>query len=418
NVRELRRMFDRETKLPKRLVEEFVRTSSLSQEAWVTARKESDFSKFQPWLEKLITLSREKAECWGYAKNPYDALLDEFEPYETCENVTRVFDGLQKALVPIIERIAGAPKRPDASILTRTYPVDKQGAFCRRAAEAIGFDFNCGRIDTVVHPFCSGMGPGDTRITTRYNERFLNEAFFGTMHETGHALYDMGLPREHYGTPMGSCVSLGIHESQSRMWENFVGRSPSFWKFFLPEAAKAFPEALGTVKFDAFLHAVNTVAPSYIRVEADEATYNLHIVLRFELEQAMLSGALAVKDLPAAWNTRFKELLGIAVPDDRRGCLQDVHWSFGHIGYFATYTLGNLYAAQFFSQAKKDIPGLEDSFAKGDFKPLLGWLRKKIHGQGMRLRASELVREVTGRPLDHADLISHLKAKFEPLYGL
>ncbi|MBI5883932.1 MAG: carboxypeptidase M32, partial [Elusimicrobia bacterium] len=399
NLRELRRMYDRETKLPKRLVEEFVRASSLSQEAWVAARKESDFSKFQPWLEKLMKLTREKTECWGYKKNPYDALLDEYEPYETCDNITKVFDDLQKELVPVIERIAGAAKRPDSSLLTRNFPIEKQMSFCRKAAEAIGFDFNCGRIDTVVHPFCSGMGPGDTRITTRYNERFLNEAFFGTMHEAGHALYDMGLPREHYGTPMGSAVSLGIHESQSRMWENFVARSRSFWTFFLPVAAETFPGSLAGVGLEPFLHAVNTVEPSYIRVEADEATYNLHIVLRFELEQALLSGKLAVKDLPAAWNKRFEELLGIKVPDDRRGCLQDVHWSFGLIGYFATYTLGNLYAAQFYAQAKKDVPGLEDSFAKGDFKPLLNWLRTKIHGQGMRLRASDLVRSVTGRPL-------------------
>ncbi|MBI4678838.1 MAG: carboxypeptidase M32 [Elusimicrobia bacterium] len=418
NVRELRRMYDKETKLPKRLVEELVRTSSLSQEAWVTARKESDYGKFLPWLEKLIKLTREKADCWGYDKNPYDALLDEFEPYETCENVSKVFAGLQRELVGLIERIAGAPKRPDKTILIRSYPVERQVSLCRGAAAAVGFDFQSGRIDTVVHPFCSGIGPGDTRITTRYNERFLNESFFGTMHETGHALYDQGLPREHYGTPMGSSVSLAIHESQSRMWENFVGRSRAFWTFFLPETRKAFPEALGSVGLDAFVHAVNTVEPSYIRVEADEATYNLHIVLRFELEQALVSGKLAAKDLPEAWNKRFKELLGIAVPDDRRGCLQDVHWSFGHIGYFATYTLGNLYAAQFFAQARKDLPGLEDSFAKGDFRPLLDWLRRKIHCQGMRLRAGELVREVTDRPLGHADLIAHLKAKFEPLYGL
>ncbi|MBI5210833.1 MAG: carboxypeptidase M32 [Elusimicrobia bacterium] len=418
NIRETRRAYDKEVKLPKRLVEELARTCSLSQQAWVEARRDSDFKKFRPWLEKVMKLNREKAECYGYARSPYDALIDDYEPYETSGNIAKVLDGLQRELVPLIQRLAAAPKRPDVSILTRRYPVEAQRELGRRAAEAIGFDLDRGRIDTVVHPFCSGMGPGDTRITTRYNERFINESFFGIMHETGHALYDQGLPKERFGTPMGSAVSLGIHESQSRLWENFVGRGRPFWTHFYPVAAKSFPEALGDVELDAFLHAINAVEPSHIRVEADEATYNLHIVLRFEIEAALLSGKLAVKDVPEAWNKRFKELLGIKVPDDRRGCLQDVHWSFGHIGYFATYTLGNLYAAQFYARAKKDVPGLEASFARGDFRPLLGWLRKNIHGHGARYRAGELVEKVTGKPLGHHDLIAHLKAKFEPLYGL
>ncbi|MEA1950958.1 MAG: carboxypeptidase M32, partial [Planctomycetota bacterium] len=271
-------------------------------------------------------------------------------------------------------------------------------------------------LDEVVHPFCSGIGPGDTRITTRYNPRFFNEAFFGVLHESGHGLYDQGLESEHYGTPRGEYVSLGIHESQSRMWENFVGRSVVFWEHFFPKAKGVFHAALADVSLDDFVHAINEVRPSYIRVEADEATYNLHIILRFELEQAIMAGDLDVADIPDAWNGRFKELFGIEVPDDRRGCLQDTHWSFGGIGYFPTYCLGNLYAAQFFEQATIDLPQLREDFGRGRFRPLREWLREKIHRPGMRYRAGELVREVTGKPLDATALVRQLREKYEELY--
>jgi carboxypeptidase Taq len=285
-------------------------------------------------------------------------------------------------------------------------------------AAAIGFDFEAGRLDVTTHPFCSGIGPGDTRLTTRYNPHDFGDSFFSVLHETGHGLYDQGLDPTHYGTPMGSFVSLGIHESQSRLWENFVGRSRPFWERFFPEAQRVFPGALGGVGLEAFYFAINDVRPSFIRTEADEATYNLHILLRFELEQALIGGDLRVGDLPGAWNEDFKRFLGLTPPDDARGCLQDIHWSGGGIGYFPTYTLGNLYAAQFFAHARKDLGDLHGQFQRNEFRPLKEWLNAKIHRHGQRYRAAELVRVVTGEPLNHRYLLDHLRSKFGPLYGI
>jgi carboxypeptidase Taq len=290
--------------------------------------------------------------------------------------------------------------------------------FAEAAAVAFGFDFAAGRLDTTAHPFCSGLGPGDCRITTRYNPRFFSEAFFGVLHETGHALYEQNLPAEHFGTPLGSACSLGIHESQSRLWENQVGRGRPFWGHFFPRLQQTFPAALTGVEFDRFYFAINEVKPSLIRVEADEATYNLHVALRFELELGLVSGDLSVADLPGAWNERLKALLGLDVPDDARGCLQDIHWSFGGIGYFPTYTLGNLYAAQLMAAARRDLPGLDDDFRRGDFGRLKGWLGDKVYRHGQRYRAAELCRRATGVPLAAKPFISHLNEKFGPLYGV
>jgi carboxypeptidase Taq len=281
----------------------------------------------------------------------------------------------------------------------------------------VGFDFRAGRLDVSLHPFCSGLGPGDTRMTTRYDPNYFGDAFFGVLHETGHGLYDQGLPAGHFGTPRGEAISLGIHESQSRMWENFVGRGRAFWRHFMVPARSAFPDTLRDVDEDQWYFAINDVRPSLIRTEADEATYNLHVLLRFELEQALLNGDLSTKDLPGAWNEKMRQYLTITPPDNARGCLQDIHWAGGAIGYFPTYTLGNLYAAQFFEQARKDLGDLDAQFAKGDFAPLLGWLRKNIHSQGKRYRAGELVKRVTGRPLSSDALMRHLREKAK-LYGV
>jgi carboxypeptidase Taq len=293
-----------------------------------------------------------------------------------------------------------------------------QETFGKEAAARIGFEFPSGRLDVTHHPFCTNVGPRDTRITTRYDERFFPSAFFGILHEAGHGIYDQGLPAEHYGLPPGKYVSLGIHESQSRMWENMVGRSRAFWDFFFPAVKQAFPNALDGVSLAEFHYAVNDVRPSLIRVEADEATYNLHIIIRFELEQELIEDRLKVADLPAAWNERYQQYLGIKPPHDADGVLQDVHWSAGLIGYFPTYTLGNLYAAQFFRQADKDLGGLERQFALGQFLPLRDWLREKIHHQGQRYTAAELVQNITGKPLDHKPLIDYLRKKLGPLYGI
>ena len=318
----------------------------------------------------------------------------------------------------LVGAIAASGKTPNLEILKRNYPVDQQAEFGRLAAAQIGFDFDCGRIDETAHPFCSGLGPGDTRLTTRYDVNFFPMAFFGTLHEAGHGIYDQGLDAAHYGTPMGESVSLGIHESQSRMWENFVGRSRSFWTHFFPEARKRFAAALDDVDLDAFYFAVNNVERSFIRVEADEVTYNLHILLRFEMEQAMMNDGLSVDDVPSAWNERFEKYFGLTPPDDANGCLQDIHWSGGGIGYFPTYTLGNLYGAQLFEQAREDLGDLDAQFAAGDFSPLKNWLNAKIHRQGQRHLAGDMIKEVTGKPLSHEPLVRHLKAKFGALYGV
>jgi carboxypeptidase Taq len=320
--------------------------------------------------------------------------------------------------VELIGKVRDSGRRPPVDILCRHYSGVGQEKLARAAAAAVGFDFKSGRLDVSVHPFCSGIGPGDTRMTTRYDEQFFGDAFFGVLHETGHGLYNQGLPTEHFGTPLGSAISLGIHESQSRMWENLVGRSRAFWTRFLPDARAVFPEALKDVSEQDWYTAINEVRPSLIRTESDETTYNLHILLRFELEQAMVTGDLAVADLPGAWNERMKRYLGVTPPDDTTGVLQDIHWSGGAIGYFPTYMLGNLYAAQFFEQARLDLGDLDAQFARGEFAPLLGWLRKNVHGNGKRYQARQLVKNVTGRELSAEPLLKHLRRKAAEIYGV
>lgn len=418
NVREIRRAYDRATRVPRKLVEELARTSALAHDVWVEARSASDFARFSPWLAKLVALKREEAAVVGGGGTLYDALLDEYEPGETVERLASIFGELRTALVDLVGRIVGSAKRPDTSILHRAYPIAVQEAFGRMVATAFGFDFQAGRLDVTAHPFCSGIGPGDTRLTTRYNLHDFGDAFFSILHEAGHGLYDQGLESEHYGTPMGEAVSLGIHESQSRLWENFVGRSRAFWEYWLPRARQAFPEALTGVAPDAFVFAVNDVRPSFIRVDADEATYNLHILLRFELERALIDGDLPIADLPAAWADGMERVLGIRPPDDAQGCLQDIHWSGGSFGYFPTYTLGNLYAAQFFAKARAELGDLEEQFRRGEFLPLKAWLNRKIHREGQRQRAADLVAAVTGEPLNPVYLLRHLSDKFGALYAV
>jgi carboxypeptidase Taq len=417
-LRETRRQYDRATKLPSSLVEEMAKTEVLAQNAWGTARAKNDFPAFRPWLEKWLVLKKQQAACYGHQGHVYNALLEDFEPGETAENLSNVFESLRAPLVDLIGRIVSSGRKAPIEILERHYPAAGQARLAKEAAAAVGFDFNAGRLDVSLHPFCSGIGPGDTRMTTRYDEKYFGDAFFGVLHETGHGLYDQGLPAEHFGTPLGEAISLGIHESQSRMWENLVGRSRAFWQFFMPRLRETFPESTNGVSEDDWFRAVNDVRPTLIRTESDEATYNLHILLRFELEKAMLTGDLKPADLPMTWNAKMKEYLGVDVPDDARGCLQDIHWSGGAIGYFPTYTLGNLYAAQFFEQARKDLGDLDSQFAKGEFTPLLAWLRKNIHTHGKRHRAPELVQKITGRPLSAEPLLNHLRRRANEVYSI
>jgi carboxypeptidase Taq len=321
--------------------------------------------------------------------------------------------------VDLIGKIVGSSKKAPVELLQRKYPVAIQEKLAREAAAAVGFDFEGGRLDVTVHPFCQNIGPGDTRLTTRYDEDWFGDAFFSVLHEVGHGLYEQGQPKEqHFGLPIAEAVSLGIHESQSRMWENLVGRSRSFWKYFFPKVKAAFGDVMNDITEDQWLFANNDVRPSLIRTESDETTYNLHVMLRFELEQGMLRGEVTAHDLPAIWNERMKAYLGVAPANDAQGCLQDVHWSMGAIGYFPTYALGNLYAAQFFEQARKDLGDLHGMFARGEFLPLLGWLREKIHRHGKRFKARELVKRITGADLSAEPLMTHLQRKASEYYGV
>lgn len=417
-IRQLARDYDKQRKLPAALVEELARAAVLGQQAWVEARKNNDFAAFAPHVKKIFDLKRQQAEAIGYQESPYDALLDDYEPDALTSQVEQVLAALRQELVPLVQAIAGSKNRPRKEILRRHYPTSAQELFGKAAAAAIGFDFASGRLDVTHHPFCSGMGPHDCRITTRYHETFFPSAFFGILHEAGHGIYDQGLRADQYGLPPGSYLSLGIHESQSRMWENLVGRSRPFWEHFYPRLQHDFLQAVGHEPLDDFFFAINAVEPSLIRVEADEATYNLHIIVRFELEQALIKNDLAVDDLPGAWREKYRHYLGIEPPTDADGVLQDIHWSAGLIGYFPTYSLGNLYASQFFEQADKDLGGLAAMFARGEFLPLRDWLRKNIHERGQCYSAAELVQKVTGQPLSHAPLMRHLTGKFGKLYGL
>lgn len=429
NIREIRRSFERASKLPTELVVEWSRTASLSQEAWKAAREASDFKAFQPWLEKMMVLARRKADCLGFGPGgePYDALLDEYEPGATAREIEGIFTPLAARLSALVQSIGKSSRRPSESPLHIEVDPSRQHELGQFVLRAMGFSFESGRLDTTTHPFCSGMAPGDTRLTTRYREQSWTDALYSTMHEGGHGLYEQGLPKiglngtpfGRFGEPLAESISLGIHESQSRMWENFVGRSREFWSWLTPHAQRMCgAAAMNGASSDELFGAVNIVRPSLIRVESDEATYNLHVLIRFEIERGVLAGAIKVSDIPGEWNRRYKQYLGVDVPDDRRGCLQDVHWSFGLIGYFPTYTLGNLYAAQFWETINQQVPDLKARMARGDLGVLKDWLNRNIHTHGKRYRAAELCRRLTGKSLGADPLMRHLEGKLKPLYGL
>jgi carboxypeptidase Taq len=419
-VREARRDHEKATKLPTSLVEEMAKTSSMAKHEWALAREKSDFARFAPWLGKLVGLLRAQADCYGFPQGGerWDALADLYEPGCTAKGVSAVFDPLRPRLQRLVADLAASGVRPPSEFNDFEVAIPAQEALSRLVAERIGFDFHRGRLDRSTHPFCSGTHCNDVRLTTRYNERCVNDALGSTMHEAGHGIYEQGLPYARVGTPLGESVSLGIHESQSRMWENQVGRSRAFWEWLRREL----PAVIGTdgarFSLDELYGAANVVEPGFIRVESDEATYNLHIMVRFEIERAVIGGSLEVAGIPSVWNRLYKEYLGLDVPDDRRGCLQDIHWSMGAMGYFPTYTLGNLYASQFFEAACAEIPGLVEGFARGEFAPLKAWLNSNIHAHGRRFTPSELVERVTGKPLSAEPLMRHLEGKLRPLYGM
>ncbi len=421
NLREIRRDYDRALKLPVELVAEISKTSSLAMEAWKEARAKSAFADFAPWLEKQLALQRRKAECYGAPAGGelYDALVEDYEPGIRSGEIEHLFGPLREGLRPLIEAIASAAPQFDSTLERIGLPQARQRTFNLAVLAQLGFDLEGGRLDVSTHPFSNGIGPGDTRITTRYRDDGFLDSLGSTMHEAGHGLYEQGLPKaERLGQPAAEALSLGWHESQSRLWENQVGRSRAFWKWAGPVARGIFGDALARFTDEDFYRVVNAVRPNLIRVESDEATYNLHIMLRFDLERAMIRGDLAVADLPGAWNDRIKSDLGLDVPDAARGCLQDVHWSMGSIGYFPTYTLGNLYSAQLWDAIVVAIPDVDQQMQCGEFAELLGWLRKNVHAHGRRFPAAELAERVTGHSLGTTSLLRYLGTKLRPLNNL
>ncbi len=414
-VRELKRDTENARKIPADLAEDLARTGSLAQQAWAKARSASEGAgsapEFLPWLKKMVELKRREADCLGYEESPYDALLDQFEPGARVSAVKPVLSTLRDGLVPLLERVLAKKSEP-LKAPEGLVPQPLQHAFNERLLRDMGFDLEAGRLDASAHPFTQGMAPGDVRLTTRYREDDWLNAVFSTLHEGGHGLYEQGLPNADWGTPLGEAVSLAIHESQSRFWENRVGRSRPYWEHALPVAKEMMGEVLSGETVDSVLFRVNAVERSFIRVEADELTYNLHVLLRFQIEEAIFSGALEVEGIESAWNEGMKKLLGVTPPNAAKGFMQDVHWSCGLFGYFPTYTLGNLYAAQFASAMEKDLGSLDTMIRAGKLSPMREWLRDKIHKHGREFPAAELCLRATGKPLDAGYFLKYLEGKY------
>ncbi len=417
-VSEARYDYDRAAKLPAEFVEQFAKLRSEAYEVWVKARNDQNFALFEPHLAKIVDMSRKKADYLGFEESPYDALLEDYERGMTASKLDAIFGPLVEAQSALIRRILDSSNQPDFPWLDQTWDPDTQYAFTFEVLRDMGYDFEAGRQDRSVHPFSTEFDIGDVRVTTRVDPKDLFAALTGSMHEGGHALYEQGFDPRDRRTPLAAAPSLGMHESQSRMWENMIGRSLPFWKHYAPKLKERWGAQLEGVTAEDIFRAINIVRPSFIRVEADECTYNLHVILRYEIERAMIEGTLAVRDIPEVWNEKVKAYLGLDVPNDAVGCLQDIHWSHGLIGYFPTYALGNLYAAQLFEQIERDTPNLWVKIEQGNFKPLLTWLRSHIHQHGRRHTASELVRTATGRAPDSAAYLKYLENKYAGLYGL
>lgn len=415
-LRVVRRDFDLATKLPADLVAEKAKLAAIGHESWIEARANSDFAQFVPVLEKMFELARREAEAFGYKEHIYDALLDQYEEGSTAAECVAMFAGLKDSSVRLVREITDRGKSVDDGWLHGEWDVDTQRAFTEKLVGAIGFDMERGRQDTAPHPFCTGWSVGDIRLTTRFKP-YLGSAIFGSMHEAGHGMYEQGTPKDWDRSPLAGGVSLGLHESQSRLWENIIGRSRAFWQRFYPELQQAFPQ-IKDKDLERWYRSINKVQPSYIRVEADEVTYNLHVMVRFEVECDVLTGKLAVKDIPDAWNAKYTEYLGITPRNDAEGCLQDVHWSMGSIGYFPTYTMGNLLSYQIWRALQRDVPDTEGLISQGEFEPILKWLQDKIYSKGRSVKPKELVRQVTGKAISAEDYTSGLEAKYRQIYEL
>ncbi|HZW03362.1 MAG TPA: carboxypeptidase M32 [Anaerolineaceae bacterium] len=416
-IKRLQRLYDKETRVPRELVAEFARITGQAYEIWMRARATCDFELFRPYLERIVELRREYANLFAPYDHIYDPLLDDFEPGMKTRDVQEIFTILRQEQVELVKAISQRPQVEDG-FLHLEYPEQQQWDFGVEVATRLGFNWKAGRQDRSAHPFTTSFGIDDVRITTRFIPDQMSSALFSTMHEGGHALYQLGLDKALARTPLADGASLAVHESQSRMYENLVGRSRAFWRFFYPRLQEVFPSQLGGVDMETFYRGINKVEPSLIRVEADEATYNLHVMLRLELEIAMLEGRLAIKDLPEAWNERMQEYLGLTPPDVAKGVLQDVHWSGGSLGYFPTYSLGNLVSVQLFERLRQDVPDLDEQMARGEFGALLEWLREHVHKYGARYEPQELVERVTGSKITPHPYLRYLREKYSDIYGL
>ncbi|SFZ82558.1 carboxypeptidase Taq [Devosia enhydra] len=424
-VAQVREAIDYHSRIPADLTRQRAELGSIGHAIWMKARSESDFASFAPHLEKTVALNREMAEAIGYSEHPYDALMYRFEPGETVASLKPLFNRLREAIIPLVRAI-GEKQPPRFDFLERDYPIETQYELGRRLSAAVGYDFERGRLDTTVHPFEVSFTRNDVRITTRYYRNYLPASLFGTLHETGHGLYEQGVDPAYTRTPFATDmvglyavggVSFGAHESQSRLWENHVGRARAFWDNNFDVAKEYFPEQLGDVSVEEFWRAINRVRPGFIRVEADELTYDLHIMLRTDIEAALIDGSLKVKDLPEAWNAKIKEYLGLEVPSDAKGVLQDVHWSSGQIGTFCNYTIGNVMAGQLFETASKD-PGIASGLANGDYEPLRHFMVENIHQHGRRYSRDTLLVRTTGRTLDPEPYVAYLTKKYQEIYSL
>ncbi len=416
-VKVTRHDYEKRIKVPAELIAELDLLTAIAHQVWVEARKNNDFASFQPHLEKIFANRHRYAELFAPYEHIYDPLLDDYEPGMKTSQVKAIFGTLRPQQVALVKEIARQPQA-DNSFLFQTFDPQKQWDFSVEVATRMGFDWEHGRLDKSAHPFTTSFGIDDVRLTTRILPNNLTPALFGTMHEAGHGLYELGIDHSLGRGALEGAASLGVHESQSRLWENLVGRSYAFWEYFFPRLQVYFPEQLGKVSLEAFYQGINRVQPSLIRIEADEATYNLHIMLRLELEIALLEGSLAIKDLPEAWNARMQDYLGLTPPNDAQGVLQDVHWSSGLVGYFTTYALGNLISVQLWQCIQRDLPGLQDQIRRGDFSALLGWLRTHVHRHGRKFEPQDLVKRATGSTIDPAPYLQYLRRKYSQVYGI
>jgi carboxypeptidase Taq len=418
SLQECKENYERNTKIPPDEYKEYVVLTAKAESIWEEAKEQSDFEMFRPYLEKLVSFNKRFIEYWGYKGHKYNALLDMYEPGVTVEVIDRVFGQLRERIVPLVQAIAKASNKPETSFLFAHFPKENQKAFSLEVLKEMGYDFQAGRLDETVHPFATGLNPGDVRVTTKYDEKDFRTAVFGTIHEGGHALYEQNISKDLIGTPLCDGTSMGIHESQSLFWENFVGRHLSFWKKNYSTLKKYSSGQFDTVSSDDFYRAINTAGPSLIRIEADELTYALHIMVRYEIEKALFNDEIEVKDLPTIWNEKMKDYLGITPTNDAEGVLQDVHWAGGSFGYFPSYALGYMYAAQLKHAMEKELPNFDELIEEGNLIPIKEWFTKNVHQYGKMKKPIEIMKDVTSESLNADYLIDYLETKYKKVYRL